>query len=116
MASLDTDINMIPAGEGPVGAGPSSKKPKRFEIKKWNAVALWAWGLGFQFFDYLLIPCWIDSRMQILSWITVLFAGTISWISVLSAKLIKLALRARNALWLGVYAITLFTSTASVDG
>lgn len=28
-------------------AGPSSgstKKAKRFEIKKWNAVALWAWG------------------------------------------------------------------------
>ncbi|KAF5772404.1 putative Zinc finger, RING/FYVE/PHD-type [Helianthus annuus] len=22
----------------------SSKKPKRLEIKKWNAVALWAWG------------------------------------------------------------------------
>ncbi|XP_058108627.1 RING-box protein 1a isoform X2 [Magnolia sinica] len=50
MASLDTDINMIPAGEGSSGAGPSSssssaKKPKRFEIKKWNAVALWAWDI-----------------------------------------------------------------------
>ncbi|RWW86992.1 hypothetical protein BHE74_00004200 [Ensete ventricosum] len=53
MASLDTDINMVPAGEGSSGAvGPSaaassstSKKPKRFEIKKWNAVALWAWGM-----------------------------------------------------------------------
>ncbi|XP_064985542.1 RING-box protein 1a-like isoform X2 [Musa acuminata AAA Group] len=56
MASLDTDINMVPAGEGSSGAvGPSaapssstSKKPKRFEIKKWNAVALWAWGIECQ--------------------------------------------------------------------
>ncbi|KZV16340.1 RING-box protein 1a [Dorcoceras hygrometricum] len=57
MASLDTDVNMIPAGEGSSGAGPSNttptpvpsqsaKKAKRFEIKKWNAVALWAWGLS----------------------------------------------------------------------
>ncbi|XP_039142847.1 RING-box protein 1a-like isoform X1 [Dioscorea cayenensis subsp. rotundata] len=48
MAAMDTDINMVPAGEGSSGAGPSSsvaKKPKRFEIKKWNAVALWAWGM-----------------------------------------------------------------------
>ncbi|THU57207.1 hypothetical protein C4D60_Mb03t01060 [Musa balbisiana] len=45
MASLDTDVNMVPAGEGS-SAGPSSlKKPKRFEIKKWNAVALWAWDI-----------------------------------------------------------------------
>ncbi|PKU86937.1 RING-box protein 1a [Dendrobium catenatum] len=46
MATLDTDINMVPVGEGSSGAGPSSsKKPKRFEIKKWNAVALWAWDI-----------------------------------------------------------------------
>ncbi|CAA0826995.1 RING-box protein 1a, partial [Striga hermonthica] len=54
MASLDSDVNMVPAGEGSSGAGtsntnPSSsssaKKAKRFEIKKWNAVALWAWGI-----------------------------------------------------------------------
>ncbi|KAE9448355.1 hypothetical protein C3L33_19747, partial [Rhododendron williamsianum] len=53
MASLDTDVTMVPAGEGPSDAPPSfsaasaslsSKKAKRFEIKKWNAVALWAWG------------------------------------------------------------------------
>jgi E3 ubiquitin-protein ligase RBX1 len=42
---METDIN-APAGEGSSSAGPSSsRKPnKRFEIKKWNAVALWAWG------------------------------------------------------------------------
>ncbi|OAY69551.1 RING-box protein 1a [Ananas comosus] len=53
MATLDTDINMVPAGEGSSSAAPSSssgagavaKKPKRFEIKKWNAVALWAWDI-----------------------------------------------------------------------
>ncbi|KAK4391880.1 RING-box protein 1a [Sesamum angolense] len=50
MASLDTDVNMVPAGEGSSGAGPSNptssaKKAKRFEIKKWNAVALWAWDI-----------------------------------------------------------------------
>ncbi|RZS11065.1 hypothetical protein BHM03_00042357 [Ensete ventricosum] len=72
MASLDTDVNMVPAGEG-TSAGPSSsKKPKRFEIKKWNAVALWAWDivvdncaicrnhimdlceLSFAFYDFLI--------------------------------------------------------------
>lgn len=51
MASLDSDVTMVPAGEGSSSAGPStaasasSKKPKRFEIKKWNAVALWAWDI-----------------------------------------------------------------------
>ncbi|RZC68055.1 hypothetical protein C5167_031312 [Papaver somniferum] len=53
-ATLDTDVNMIPAGETPstAVAGSSSccssnknDKPKRFEIKKWNAVALWAWDI-----------------------------------------------------------------------
>ena len=50
---MDIDITVIPAGEGSGTAGPlfsvspsssSSKKIKRFETKKWNAVALWAWG------------------------------------------------------------------------
>ncbi|CDP04894.1 unnamed protein product [Coffea canephora] len=54
MASLNTEVTMVPAGEGSSGAGPSSstvststsgKKAKRFEIKKWNAVALWAWDI-----------------------------------------------------------------------
>ncbi|KAG8053689.1 hypothetical protein GUJ93_ZPchr0001g31928 [Zizania palustris] len=55
MSAMDTDINHpppppSPAGEGSSVAGPSSssssRKPnKRFEIKKWNAVALWAWDI-----------------------------------------------------------------------
>lgn len=44
MASLDSDVNMIPAGESSNPVVPSSKKAKRFEVKKWSAVALWAWG------------------------------------------------------------------------
>lgn len=46
MATLDSDVPMVPVGEPSSSAGPSSssKKNKRFEIKKWNAVALWAWG------------------------------------------------------------------------
>ncbi|KAI5390021.1 RING-box protein 1a, partial [Lathyrus oleraceus] len=46
MATLDSDVTMVPAGEASSSAaGPSSKKPKRFEIKKWNAVSLWAWDI-----------------------------------------------------------------------
>ncbi|KAH9804653.1 RING-box protein 1a [Citrus sinensis] len=47
MATLDSDVPMIPVGEASSSAGPSSssKKPKRFEIKKWSAVALWAWDI-----------------------------------------------------------------------
>jgi hypothetical protein len=51
MSGEDTDMTTGPSGEGS-SAGPSSsavtKRPKRFEIKKWNAVALWAWGMRFQ--------------------------------------------------------------------
>ena len=45
---------------------------KRFEIKKWNAVALWAWGMtlsGFKVF-------------QIFTLTTALSAETTSWILV----------------------------------
>ncbi|CAN1286836.1 RING-box protein 1a [Linum perenne] len=45
---MDVDVAMPPAGEGSSSCpGPScsSKKPKCFEIKKWNAVSLWAWDI-----------------------------------------------------------------------
>ncbi|KAG2371611.1 RING-box protein [Vigna angularis] len=47
MATIDSDVTMVPAGEPSSSTGPSSssKKPKRFEIKKWNAVSLWAWDI-----------------------------------------------------------------------
>lgn len=55
---MDTDVPMIPSGEGSsAGASASSKKPKRFEIKKWNAVALWAWGRFFM----KLVPLYLLS-------------------------------------------------------
>ncbi|CAK9226952.1 unnamed protein product [Sphagnum troendelagicum] len=48
MASEDIDMVTGPSGEGS-SAGASSiagaKGPKRLEIKKWNAVALWAWDI-----------------------------------------------------------------------
>ncbi|CAN4098546.1 unnamed protein product [Withania somnifera] len=47
---MATDVKMAPAGEGstidaPSCCSSSSKKHKRFEIKKWNAVSLWAWDI-----------------------------------------------------------------------
>lgn len=55
MATLDSDVTMVPAGETSSSAAPSSssKKPKRFEIKKWSAVALWAWG---RYHETLILP------------------------------------------------------------
>ncbi|KAH8962654.1 hypothetical protein BDL97_05G112300 [Sphagnum fallax] len=48
MASEDIDMVTGPSGERS-SAGASSiagaKGPKRLEIKKWNAVALWAWDI-----------------------------------------------------------------------
>jgi len=31
---------------------------KRFEVKKWNAVALWAWGMN-QLFKLISINLWL---------------------------------------------------------
>ncbi|KAL3586130.1 hypothetical protein D5086_012997 [Populus alba] len=46
MSTLDSEVTLVPVGETSGTAGPSSsKKPKRFEIKKWNAVSLWAWDI-----------------------------------------------------------------------
>ncbi|MFS7922337.1 putative Zinc finger, RING/FYVE/PHD-type, anaphase-promoting complex subunit 11 [Helianthus anomalus] len=44
---MDSDVAMVPAGDSSSLPGPSSssKKPKRFQIKKWNVVALWAWDI-----------------------------------------------------------------------
>ncbi|KAG6508507.1 hypothetical protein ZIOFF_033881 [Zingiber officinale] len=86
MASLDTDVDMVQGGEGSIVAdvvspssiaSSSSKKPKRFEIKKWNAVALWAWDI----FDVVLQISW---------WTTALFVGITSWISVSSLDFLDL--------------------------
>ncbi|XP_057549058.1 RING-box protein 1a-like isoform X3 [Amaranthus tricolor] len=88
---------MVPAGEGSSVAGPSSKIPKRFEIKKWNAVALWAW-------DIVVDNCAI-CRNHIMD-----------LCKVLNVKLIKLVLQVKIALLLGVFAIMPSISIASAVG
>ncbi|KAF8393631.1 hypothetical protein HHK36_021876 [Tetracentron sinense] len=106
MASLDTDVTMIPVGEGSSSAGPSSscsKKIKRFEIKKWNAVALWAWGT--QYKSLTLIP-FVSFHVLMRVWNSRANFNIVcfSWFDqASSAKLIKLVQRARSALLLGVY-------------
>ncbi|KAM3225635.1 hypothetical protein ACQJBY_058396 [Aegilops geniculata] len=40
----DVAVAVPPAAPSSSCAGAGCKKGKRFEIKKWNAVALWAWG------------------------------------------------------------------------
>ena len=42
-SSMDTDVPMVTVKEEP-GTSSAKKGGKRFEIKKWNAVSLWAWG------------------------------------------------------------------------
>jgi len=62
MASEDTEMVTGPSGEGTsagASASAGSKRPKRFEIKKWNAVALWAWGMRL-----LLVPIVLFLGMQ----------------------------------------------------
>ncbi|ELQ42146.1 RING-box protein 1 [Pyricularia oryzae Y34] len=46
----DVDMTDAPGGAGPVakkkgGDGAAGEGKKRFEVKKWNAVALWAWDI-----------------------------------------------------------------------
>nr|XP_017238035.1 PREDICTED: RING-box protein 1a-like isoform X1 [Daucus carota subsp. sativus] len=49
MASVSTDVNMVSAAEASTVSTSSSsairKANKRLEIKKWNAVSLWAWDI-----------------------------------------------------------------------
>ncbi|XP_028214974.1 RING-box protein 1a-like [Glycine soja] len=47
MATLDFDVTVFLTDEASSSGGPSSstKKPKRFDIKKWNVVSLWAWDI-----------------------------------------------------------------------
>ncbi|RZB51839.1 hypothetical protein D0Y65_048327 [Glycine soja] len=64
MATLDFDVTVFLTDEASSSGGPSSstKKPKRFDIKKWNVVSLWAWGASLSMFSQTLIchdvaPC-----------------------------------------------------------
>ncbi|PWA54830.1 RING-box protein 1a [Artemisia annua] len=44
---MDTDVPMVTVKEEPSSSssGAVAKKGKHFEIKKWNAVSLWAWDI-----------------------------------------------------------------------
>ncbi len=74
MASEDMDIFPGPSGEGTSASASSAavaKRPKRFEIKKWNAVALWAWGMlsvFVSFLGYILDLCFGVTRAASASW------------------------------------------------
>jgi hypothetical protein len=64
MAAMDTDVNMVAVGESSSsGASSSAKKTKRFEIKKWNAVSLWAWGDYYFFRGILFSMCFCFPTM-----------------------------------------------------
>ena len=41
---LNADLMSEGSGAGGGGGGGGGSAVKRFEIKKWNAVALWSWG------------------------------------------------------------------------
>jgi hypothetical protein len=69
MASEDTEMVTGPSGEGTsagAGASAGSKRPKRFEIKKWNAVALWAWGMRFLLVSIVLFLGMQSERRNLL--------------------------------------------------
>uniref|UniRef100_A0A8R7QUA9 RING-box protein 1a n=1 Tax=Triticum urartu TaxID=4572 RepID=A0A8R7QUA9_TRIUA len=42
---VDVAVAVPPAAPSSSCGGAGCKKGKRFEIKKWNAVALWAWDI-----------------------------------------------------------------------
>ena len=47
LAALAMDKGGVAVAPAPAGSSAASgKKAKRFDIKKWNAVSLWAWGTG----------------------------------------------------------------------
>jgi RING-box protein 1 len=39
------EVAMAAAGAGAAAAAPGGAAGKRFEVKKWNAVALWSWDI-----------------------------------------------------------------------
>jgi hypothetical protein len=91
----------------PAPAAAAAKKAKRFEIKKWNAVSLWAWGAYasrhrhmalalcvFLIIYFLLNSCdltWFRPRFlrpQTSWWTTAPSAATTSWTFVSTPPLV----------------------------
>ncbi|THH16603.1 hypothetical protein EW146_g4055 [Bondarzewia mesenterica] len=95
MADMEIDV--------PAGTVAKKDDKQRFEVKKWNAVALWAW-VNSLFF--VLDP------IQISLWRTALSAGTISWTFASIVKQTRYLQQVRNAMLPGVSATMLSTSIA----
>ncbi|KAL1786512.1 E3 ubiquitin-protein ligase RBX1 isoform X2 [Sigmodon hispidus] len=85
-AAMDVDT---PSGTN------SDEGKKRFEVKKWNAVALWVWDIVV---DYCAI------------------CRTTSWIFALNVRSTRHLLPLKSVLSHGESVIMLFISTASLDG
>lgn len=86
------------AKSGGAEVGPEGRK--RFEVKKWNAVALWAW-------DIVVDNCAIcrNHIMDLCMLCSNTVAGSLTNNStqVLNVKQIKLQLPAKNVQWRGVF-------------
>ncbi|KAM3470507.1 hypothetical protein MY5147_006368 [Beauveria neobassiana] len=110
------DVEMSDAPRGADTANGKSAEKKKFEVKKWNAVALWAW-------DIVVDNCAI-CRNHIMDLCTFaadfkpasVFSSDRTTQQVSSAKRIKHPLRARNALLLGASATMPSISTVFHDG
>ena len=80
----DTDVTMVPANTEPEAEPASSssallaasssssssfkKNNKRFEIKKWNAVSLWAWGYFSYQFSLLYLFLFLSEFGCLICW------------------------------------------------
>lgn len=128
---IDTALPQQPPPTAP--AVESTVKP-RFEIKKYNAVALWAWGAycvissclsmlsqaassltlsfcteyAFMIIHYVLLQIWL--------WTIAPFAVTTLWMRALSARLISRLRVVRTAMLHGAFATMPFITTAFPAG
>lgn len=86
------------AKSGGAEVGPEGRK--RFEVKKWNAVALWAWDIVVDNCaicrNHIMDLCMLCSN-------TVAESFTNKSTQVLNVKQIKLQLPAKNVQWRGVF-------------
>lgn len=129
---IDTAVQHL-AGPS-TGHNPDNKPKPRFEIKKYNAVALWAWGKLFVDQNrredlrhrelYIELTCDSSRTLTLLSslfsfarrlqtWLSIIapFAVTISWMLASNARQINLPLVRRIAMLRGECVIMLSTFT-----
>eukprot|EP00286_Rhodomonas_abbreviata_P011077 CAMPEP_0181325176 /NCGR_PEP_ID=MMETSP1101-20121128/20779_1 /TAXON_ID=46948 /ORGANISM="Rhodomonas abbreviata, Strain Caron Lab Isolate" /LENGTH=134 /DNA_ID=CAMNT_0023433453 /DNA_START=18 /DNA_END=420 /DNA_ORIENTATION=+ len=95
MADVDDEDTTLGDETGGAAGGGAATSGKRFEVKKWNAVALWAW-------DIVVDNCAI--------------AEITSWTFALSARRTRRQQQVKNAQSHGGNATTRFISTAFLGG